>query len=230
MKLNLVKDTVRKNIAVILAGGSGKRFGADRPKQLLPLSDGKSVLQHAVSAFAQCECISDVVVVMHADFIPEIRQSLNCTIVPGGKERWESSWNAIQAIRSLYPNEEVNILLHDAARPFVSQRIIQEVCSALDIHEAVTVAIPATDTMYQVAGESECRLVAIPQRNTMMRAQTPQAFRLTLIHNAYQLAVNDPHLQATDDCGIVYKYMPDTPIYIVEGDEANRKITFKEDL
>ena len=212
-----------KNIAIILAGGAGKRFGADRPKQFLPLADGRSVLEHAVAAFRACDCIDDVLVVMHPDWLDSDEcKALNVKLVAGGKERWESSVNALRTITG-----ECNVLIHDAARPFVSERIIRDVCLALEQHEAVSVAVPATDTMYRVENG---KLIEIPNRATMMRAQTPQAFRLSLIRQAYKIALQDPNLQATDDCGIVHKYMPETPIYIVEGEEANRKITFKEDL
>ncbi|MDY5076289.1 MAG: 2-C-methyl-D-erythritol 4-phosphate cytidylyltransferase [Paludibacteraceae bacterium] len=71
---------------------------------------------------------------------------------------------------------------------------------------------------------------SIPPRDTLMRAQTPQAFRLPLIARAYTLALQDPALQATDDCGILHRYLPTKPIHIVAGEETNRKITFKEDL
>lgn len=230
-----------KNIAIILAGGAGKRFGADRPKQLLPLEDGRSVLEHAVSAFRSCDCIDEVIVVMHKDWIEQVRPLLPDTqLIPGGRERWESSWNAIAAIGTNRGDvfgdtkceeekggELLNVLIHDAARPFVSERIIRDVCSALCSHEAVTVAVPATDTIYRVQDGCICE---IPNRSTMMRAQTPQAFRLSLIRHAYEIARQDPALQATDDCGIVHRYLPDTPIYVVEGEEANRKITFKQDL
>lgn len=253
-----------KNIAVILAGGAGKRFGADRPKQLLPMEDGRSVLAHAVEAFEKVESIDQILVVMHPDWIEDKvllpLKEKGVLFVAGGKERWESSWNAIRAVigtsytssssKTSSPSEaSINILLHDAARPYVSARIIEDVCRALETHEAVTVAVPATDTMYCVETPTASRqsrdslatvtrglsvgrpwVVAIPDRATMMRAQTPQAFRLELIKRAYERAVQDPNLQATDDCGIVHKYLPDTPIYIVEGEEANRKITFREDL
>ena len=133
--------------------------------------------------------------------------------------------------------KEVNLLLHDAARPFVSQEIIARVCEALEEHEAVTVAIPSTDTVYEMV---DGKVARIPQRSTIMRAQTPQAFRLELIAAAYTKAlgadISDKqacaacHLPATDDCGIVHEHMPEVPIYIVEGEEQNKKITFKEDI
>ena len=248
-----------RNIAVILAGGIGARVGGNTPKQLLPLQDGKSVLEHAVDAFEQSPYIDEICIVMHPDYIMHAEQMLLANawqkvrhIIPGGKERWESS---VQAIRRLGERLEVkgeennsqlpiannhnavNLLLHDAARPFVSQEIIARVCEALEEHEAVTVAVPSTDTVYEMV---DGKVARIPQRSTIMRAQTPQAFRLELIAEAYAKALGvdslsaeacaEAHLPATDDCGLVHDHMPQVPIYIVEGEEQNKKITFKEDI
>ena len=262
------------NIAVILAGGIGARVGGNTPKQLLPLEDGHSVLEHAVNAFEQSPHIHEVCIVMHPDYIIHAEQMLLANawqkvrhIIPGGKERWESSVNAIrlymnQSTHSL-KGEEIGadtesfpsgedlgeaLLLHDAARPFISQEIIANVCQALEEHEAVTVAIPSTDTVYEMVDGNVAR---IPNRSTIMRAQTPQAFRLPLIVEAYTKAF--PHLFTTqlggkeggsssplsggvgggfptDDCGVVFSHMPDVPIHIVLGEEQNKKITFKEDI
>ena len=248
-----------RNIAVILAGGIGARVGGNTPKQLLPLQDGKSVLEHAVDAFEQSPCIDEVCIVMHPDYIAYAEQMLLANawqkvrhIIPGGKERWESSVRAIRAMgyRLWAIGEEnncqlpiancpntINLLLHDAARPFVSQEIIARVCEALEQHEAVTVAIPSTDTVYEMV---DGKVARIPQRSTIMRAQTPQAFRLDLIAEAYAKALGvdsltaeacaEAHLPATDDCGIVHEHMPHIPIHIVLGEEQNKKITFKEDI
>ena len=235
-----------KNIAVVLAGGIGARVGGNTPKQLLPLADGRSVLEHAVNAFEQSPHIDEVCIVMHPDYIAYAEQMLLANawqkvsqIVPGGKERWESSVNAIRLLgeRREAIGNEVNLLLHDAARPFVSQEIIARVCEALEEHEAVTVAIPSTDTVYEMV---DGKVARIPQRSTIMRAQTPQAFRLELIAEAYAKALGTElcdiqacvacHLPATDDCGIVHEHMPEVPIYIVRGEEQNKKITFKEDI
>ena len=235
------------NIAVILAGGIGARVGGNTPKQLLPLQDGKSVLEHAVNAFEQSPYIDEVCIVMHPDYIAHAEQMLLANawqkvrnIIPGGKERWESSVNAIrrlgdEAMRQL--GNAVNLLLHDAARPFVSQEIIARVCEALKEHEAVTVAIPSTDTVYEMADGQVAR---IPQRSTIMRAQTPQAFRLELIAEAYTKALGvdslnaeacaKAHLPATDDCGVVFNHLPEVSVHIVLGEEQNKKITFKEDI
>ena len=235
-----------RNIAVILAGGIGARVGGNTPKQLLPLQDSKSVLEHAVDAFEQSPHIHEICIVMHPDYIMHAEQMLLANawqkvrhIIPGGKERWESSVNAIRAFTPyiLHPTPITNLLLHDAARPFVSQEIIARVCEALEEHEAVTVAIPSTDTVYEMINGQVAR---IPQRSTIMRAQTPQAFRLELIAEAYAKALGVDicdiqacsacHLPATDDCGVLFNHMPKTPIHIVLGEEQNKKITFKEDI
>ena len=248
------------NIAVILAGGIGARVGGNTPKQLLPLQDGKSVLEHAVDAFEQSPHIDEICIVMHPDYIMHAEQMLLANawqkvhhIIPGGKERWESSVNAIRQVRGerlevkgketncqlpiANNHNTVNLLLHDAARPFVSQDIIARVCEALEEHEAVTVAIPSTDTVYEMA---DGKVARIPQRSTIMRAQTPQAFRLELIAEAYTKALGvdslsaeacaEAHLPATDDCGVVFNHLPEVSVHIVLGEEQNKKITFKEDI
>ena len=201
-------------------------------------------MEHAVNAFEQSSCIDEVCIVMHPDYIVHAEQMLLANawqkvrhIIPGGKERWESSVQAIRQLGYQESDEEANLLLHDAARPFVSQEIIARVCEALEEHEAVAVAVPSTDTVYEMA---DGKIVCIPARSTIMRAQTPQAFRLELIAEAYTKALGADicdtqacaaaHLPATDDCGIVHEHMPEVPIHIVLGEEQNKKITFKEDI
>ena len=223
-----------RNVAIILAGGTGSRVGGKTPKQLLPLKDGRSILEHAVDAFEQAACIDEIAIVMHPDFMEEARQMCErnswqkvTKIIPGGEERWESSWHAILA----YEDSDVNLWFHDAARPFVSQRILADVAQALDEHEAVTVAVPVTDTLYRVMANGEGVLVnGVPTRSEYMRAQTPQAFRYGVAFDAYVKAMSEDEVIATDDVGIVRKYMPRVPIFIVSGEEENRKITYKEDL
>ncbi len=228
-----------KNIAVILAGGIGARIGGRTPKQLLPLSDGRSVLEHSVEAFERAACIDEIGIVMHKDYIEQAQEIVHrngwqkvAFVVAGGSERWESSVNALREIeRRNMQQESINVLLHDAARPFVSGRIIADVCHALEQQEAVTVAIPATDTIYATREHNgDIAVEDIPNRARLMCAQTPQGFRFPVIAEAYRLALQDPHLRATDDCGILQHYRPDIPICIVTGEAANRKITYKEDL
>ena len=225
------------NIAVVLAGGVGARVGGAVPKQLLPLGDGRTVLEHSVDAFEHADCIDEVCVVMHPDYIATVEEMIAINgwkkvkhIISGGKERWESSVNAIRLYQGQLSGVEMaesNILLHDAARPFVSEKIISDVCRALVDHEAVVVAVPSIDTVYEM---QEGCVARIPKRSTIMRAQTPQAFRLGLIARAYETALNSGNMQVTDDCGVVFNYMTNQPIHIVAGEEQNKKITFKEDI
>lgn len=236
-----------KNVAIVLAGGTGSRFGGAIPKQFMPLS-GRAVIEYPIDTFNSHESIDEVAVVVHPDWRDEMekiasrnRWSKLLKIIDGGTERYMSSINAIMAY--IDESEDTNLLLHDAVRPWVSREIVDRVTDALQHHEAVGVAVSSTDTVWEVhpdfSGEWKAengvrgigRFVArIPERRLMWRAQTPQAFRLPLIRDAYQRALQDPQLQATDDCGVVRKYMPGTKIHVVEGEERNRKITFAEDL
>ena len=237
-----------RNIAIILAGGVGNRVGGDKPKQLLPLADGRTILEHSVDAFEQAPSIDEIAIVMHPDYSDEVQGLCEqndwqkvTKIIPGGSERWESSWHAIVAYMD--EDEESALWFHDAARPFVSQRILADVALALETHSAVTVAVPVTETLYKVesgksreerrrasAGENEWKVESVPARSEYMRAQTPQAFRMDVVASAYMKAIADEAVIATDDVGIVRKYAPKQSVCIVMGDEDNRKITFAQDL
>lgn len=227
-----------RNIAVILAGGIGSRVGGETPKQLLPLADGRSILEHSIDAFEASPCIDEIAVVMHPDHISSLQKLCQTNrwqkltkIIPGGAERWESSYNAIKAFTSsspLYGGIECGILLHDAARPFVSRRIIADVCQALETHEAVTVAVPVTDTLYRT---EDHQVQEIPDRKTFMRAQTPQAFHLSTIAEAFEDAIQKGYITSvTDDVAVLKAFSPSTPIFIVPGEETNKKITYPEDI
>ncbi|MCR5445913.1 MAG: 2-C-methyl-D-erythritol 4-phosphate cytidylyltransferase [Bacteroidales bacterium] len=236
-----------QNIAVILAGGTGSRMGSAVPKQFLPLGN-RTVIEYSIDRFCFHPAIDEVAVVIHPDWRAEFQTIVDRNrwpklgkVVDGGSERYMSTLNALMAY--IDEPDDTNLLLHDAARPMVSTEIIDRVVKALGSHEAVGVAVPSTDTVWEVHPDMNeelgmkneefimPRFVArIPERKLMWRAQTPQAFRLPLIRDAYQRALQDPRFQATDDCGVVRKYMPGTKICVVEGSEENRKITFKEDL
>lgn len=228
-----------KNIAVILAGGVGSRFGGGKPKQFMLLA-GRPVIEYSIDAFNGHEGIDEVAVVVHPDWREELerivarnRWSKLGKVIDGGPERYMSSINAIMAY--IDESDDTNLLLHDAARPWVSAETIDRVVTALNRHEAVGVAVPSTDTVWEVhpdiGADYVGRFIArIPERRLMWRAQTPQAFRLPLIRDAYQRALQDPLFQATDDCGVVRKYMPGTKICVVEGEEKNMKLTSADDL
>lgn len=222
-----------KNIGVILAGGVGSRLGLELPKQFFKVA-GKTVLEHTLCTFQKNVNIDEIAIVSLAAYIPRIEDSVNENgfskvkkILAGGSERYLSSWTAIKAYEDL---GDCNLIFHDAVRPLVSDRIIDEVIANLQgRYRAIDVAVPATDTIIAVDA-SKNEISSIPNRAALMRGQTPQGFRLSLIREAYLIAFDDPDFKSTDDCGVVKKYLPEEPIFIVRGEEANMKLTYKEDL
>ncbi|MBR3557883.1 MAG: bifunctional cytidylyltransferase/SDR family oxidoreductase [Bacteroidales bacterium] len=220
-----------QNVAVILAGGTGSRLGSATPKQFFKVA-GKMVIEHTIDAFNHHHLIDEIAVVIHPDYVNMMEEIVLRNqwqklkkILKGGKERYQSSISAIKAYNH-HPN--TNLIFHDAVRPLINPQIIDEVVLALNKYNAVDVAVAATDTIIQV-NDSGDEITSIPNRNFLRRGQTPQAFKLSVIENAYELALQDPDFVCTDDCGTVVKYLPNEPVYVVSGAESNMKLTYKED-
>ena len=218
-----------KNIAIILAGGSGRRMGGPLPKQFLEVNN-RTILEYTIDKFEHAECIDEIAIVTHPDYVDKMQQIISSNpwkkvarILLGGKERTDSTLSALRA----YTNEDDRLLIHDGVRPMVSQQIIQNVCSALSEYDVVNLAIPAVDTIIEV---KDGVMVAAPRRDLLRQVQTPQGFKRETLALAYEKALADPDFMATDDCGVVFKYHPASPIKIVEGETSNIKITYKEDL
>lgn len=221
-----------KNIAIILAGGSGRRLGESIPKQFIKIA-GKKVIEHTIGVFQAHELIDEICVVVNADYLREIEQirlSNNFSklrkVLAGGEERYESSLAAINAYSQSVG--ECNMIFHDSVRPLVTERIITDCIKALERYDAVDVAVPTTDTIIQVDKDNE--IINIPPRQTLRNGQTPQAFKLSTIRTAYEKALKDSEFKTTDDCGVVLKYLPETPNCVVRGEMFNMKLTYKEDI
>ena len=219
----------KRNVAVVLAGGKGSRMGTDIPKQFFEIN-GKTVLEYSVEAFDSNPSIDEVVIVSHKDYIDKVKALVSknnykkvVDVLEGGKERYDSSLAAVKK----YAAEDVILILHDAARPLVSKRIIDDVISTMKSAKACGVAIASTDTILVC---NDGVLKSVPDRKTMYRAQTPQAFDIEVIRSAYEIGLKDPGFTATDDCGVVLKYRPDVPIRIVDGEDSNLKVTYRDDL
>ena len=169
-------------------------------------------------------------------------------VIEGGATRPDSTRVALAAIAATAPAGtggqhcaadtalattapgDCGVLLHDAARPLVDQRIIADCVAALQTHDAAGVAVPASDTM--VVTDNGV-MQSMPRRETLLRCQTPQCFRLPVITRAHELAAADPDPESfapTDDCGVVLRYLPDVDVHIVPGSEHNIKITYAQDL
>jgi 2-C-methyl-D-erythritol 4-phosphate cytidylyltransferase len=216
-------------VAVVLGGGTGTRFGAAVPKQLLTL-DGKTLVEHCVAAFSASPGIDEILLVMPRAYHEEANRLVGDqvgAIIEGGATRPDSVRNALANIGARYDEAETGVLIHDAARPLITQRIIADCMKALKEHHAVGTAVPTSDTILAV----ENGVIAhVPPRETLYRAQTPQCFRLETIARAHALAAADPAFQPTDDCGVVLRYLPDVPVHIVPGSEINLKVTYPTDL
>nr|WP_243275051.1 bifunctional cytidylyltransferase/SDR family oxidoreductase [Streptomyces albus] len=222
-----------------MAGGTGQRVGLSIPKQLLKIA-GKPLIEHTLAVFEQAEDIDDVLVLMTPGYVPEVEKIVEKAgltkvrrVLEGGASRNATTENAIAALsEGLADGEERYVLFHDAVRPLLSQRVIHECVAALDRYQAVDVAIPSADTIIVTRrhGEDGEFITDVPDRSRLRRGQTPQAFRLSTIRRAYQIAATDPHFQATDDCSVVLRYLPDVPIHVVEGDEYNMKVTQPVDV
>lgn len=219
-------------IAVILAGGSGRRYGAALPKQLTEIN-GRKVLEITLDAFQTTPGITDIIIVAHPDHIAEIREIAEhngglvaCCVVAGGNERSDSSIAALEALKSADGAEIV--MFHDAVRPLVDSAIISRCAEGMSEHRAVAAGVPTTDTIW--ATDESGRIVAVPDRARLCNAQTPQCFRLADIREAYARALADPAFRATDECGVVLRYLPECHINVVEGASYNIKLTFPHDI
>ena len=216
-------------VAVVLGGGTGQRIGAALPKQLLRLG-GRTLIEHCVAAFEQAPGVDEILVVMAAGYVAQVREMLAgfskvSLVVAGGVTRSESTRAALAAIAR--GGDDQGVLIHDAARPLVDQRIIADCVAALGEHEAAGVAVPASDTMVITANGV---MHTMPRRETLWRCQTPQCFRLPVIAAAHELAAADPDFSPTDDCGVVLRYLPGVDVHIVPGSERNLKVTYPQDL
>jgi 2-C-methyl-D-erythritol 4-phosphate cytidylyltransferase len=217
-------------VAVVLGGGSGSRFGATMPKQLLTLG-GRTLVEHCVAAFGAAPTVDEVLLVMPPAYHDEAKKLVGdqvSAIIEGGESRADSVRNALRHLAATHPADATGVLLHDAARPLVDQRVIADCVAALRGHDAIGTAVPTADTI--VVCTEDGVMSHVPPRETLMRCQTPQCFRLSVILRAHELAAADPAFVPTDDCGVVLRYLPDVPVHVVAGSEHNIKVTYPGDL
>lgn len=216
--------------AIIAAGGRGTRFGSGRPKQLLEIG-GKSLLARSVDAFARCASVNELVVVLPPDLVSRPRDYLHSVgkpvrIVAGGRRRQDSVANGFGAVAAAADL----IVIHDAARPFVSDALISRTIEAGWRFGAAIAAVPASDTVKQAAdrpADDEPRPVARTlAREHIYLAQTPQAFRRDILSEALALAATGA--EATDEATLVER--AGHQVRLVDGEPANIKITTPEDL
>ncbi|HEY0374195.1 MAG TPA: bifunctional cytidylyltransferase/SDR family oxidoreductase [Amnibacterium sp.] len=220
-----------RTVAVILAGGVGVRAGLGMPKQLARIA-GRPIIEHTIAAVNAADCIDEILVMMEPNHMSAVEDLIARGAYPkltrvfaGGASRNDTTRLALEQLG----DDECKVLFHDAVRPFVDERILQDCVDALDHYGAVDTAIPSADTIIQINTETNV-LVDVPPRSLLRRGQTPQAFLLSTIRRAYERAARDRNFVATDDCTVVLKYTPDVPIAVIAGSDENMKITESIDV
>lgn len=221
------KERKEKIVALVLAGGTGERMGSNLPKQFLELG-GKPLIMHSVLKFEESPVVSDIIIVCHKSHIVTMKSMLEHSgvkklqgIIPGGNSRQASSLAGIKACSS----DTSIVLLHDAARPFLTDSIIEDVARAA---KSVGAAGPAIDMQDTVVEEENGLVKNIPPRSALKRIQTPQAFKYELILKAHEEAARAGHTDYSDDCGMILAI--GEPVKLSAGDTRNIKITDKKDL
>lgn len=188
-------------------------------------------MEYSISAFEQNDNIDEIAVVTKEEFFPLVESFIDKNgfkkvrkLLKGGKERYDSSLAAINA----YTNDDDCLFLHDCVRAGVSQNIIDECARGLEKYDAIEIGVEPTDTVVGI-DEDGC-ITDIPVRSMLRNAQTPQCFRRRTIKRAFDIALQDPDFKATDDCGVVHKYLPEVKIFVAKGEQDNFKVTFPEDI
>jgi 2-C-methyl-D-erythritol 4-phosphate cytidylyltransferase len=214
--------------AVILASGAGARFNDFKPKQFVKLA-GLPVLVHTLKIFQTCRRISEIVVVTQEQYVEQVWDYIHLygldksvKVVIGGETRQESSRIGIECCG----DDTDYVMIHDAVRPFLSHRILEDLANAVVVHKAVDTVIPSADTIVEVDRDGFIR--SIPERSALRRGQTPQAFEYRLIREAHARASQEEVENSTDDCALVLRM--GKKVFVVLGDEQNIKITYPLDL
>lgn len=215
--------------AIVLAAGRGKRMGTKIHKQYLELA-GKPVLYYSLRAFENSKSIDEIILVTGSgeedycrkEIIEKYEFQKVKRIVTGGKERYHSVYNGLSQIK-----EEGYTFVHDGARPFVSEQIIERALEEVKNSKACVVGMPVKDTI-KIA-DANGYVESTPERNRVWMVQTPQVFENSLLKEAYSKLMEYENPSITDDAMVV-EQMLHYPVRFVEGAYSNIKITTPEDL
>lgn len=217
-----------KTIAIIPAGGAGKRMGGSIPKQYLSLA-GVPILVHTLRVFQNSSLIDEILLVVPEGDIPDVRRDLVqgyhiykvSLVLHGGRERQDSVGNALAHLR----DEHEVIVIHDGVRPFVTGALVERVVAGAREFGAATVGVPIRDTVKEV--DAAGGVVKTVSREGLWLTQTPQAFRKEVILAAYTRAGADG-FHGTDDASLVER--TGSPVRMIPGDGDNIKVTMPEDM
>ena len=230
-ELNMGK---KRCTAVVLAAGSGKRMRSGTAKQFMTLGD-RPILWYSLQAVERSAVIDDCVLVTGEKDIPYVRQEILerygfrkvSAVIAGGRERYESVWNALRAMAEgclAEPNADGYVFIHDGARPFLTEALLESTYQAACRYRACVAAVPVKDTIKIV---QDGRVTGTPDRDSLRTIQTPQVFDAALLRAALESARTTGEV-LTDDCSAVERLGKE--IYLTDGSYENIKITTPEDL
>ncbi len=229
----------KKCTAILLAAGAGKRMESNMAKQYM-LLNGKPVIWYGLQAFEESAFIEECILVVGKGEIPYARENIVDAyqftkvkhIIEGGAERYLSVWNALKTVKEALSQDDI-ILIQDGARPFATEKLIRDTINTAKEYGACCAAVPVKDTI-RIAGEDGF-FKETPDRRCIYSIQTPQAFKASVILQAYELLMekqgdlNAGKINITDDCMVV-EQMLKHPIKPVEASYTNIKITTPEDM
>jgi len=219
------------NYAIILAGGTGSRMDHYLPKQFLELYN-KPIIIYTLEKFKQNHHVDKILIVIHPEWRTFLKKVLtkfdfsDCWITEGGKSRKESSYNGLLFLQKKKIKKDDIVIIHDAVRPFVNEKIINEGIRAAKQYGAVDVVVKTVDTIVQVNKKGFIK--NFPIREELYNGQTPQIFKFEVILKAHKKALQKEIPNVTDDCKLVLE--SGHKVKIIEGDYENIKITTMADL
>jgi len=212
--------------AIIAAGGSGNRFGGEIPKQFMDL-ENEPVVIRSIFPFLEMDYLKSIAVAVPAEWMDWMRDQIKdrkwskyVKVVQGGAHRGESVYAGLEIVKD---SDVVHI--HDAARPFLTKKMLTEAAKKAWEYGGAAVAVPVKDTLKK---EDEGLIVSTVSRENLWQVQTPQTFRTKVILKAYKIAMN-LGFQGTDDC-VLLERLTGIKVKLVQGSELNIKITQPEDF
>ena len=216
--------------AAVLAGGSGLRMGGSLPKQFLEIAD-KPIIIRSIEAFLRSGSVDRIFVAVSADFFDYTKELIaqhldnaDITVIVGGKNRNETLLNVLHGISDI--SDDDIILTHDAVRPFINKRIIDENISAAREYGACNTVVSAVDTILR---SSDGKFIeSVPVRSEIFHAQTPQSFNAEKLLSLYEKLNDDEMEKFTDSCSVFLA--AGERVFLVTGDRNNIKLTYPEDM
>ncbi len=216
-----------KTCCIVLASGTGTRFGGNTPKQFVPVC-GHMVIEYTIDAILRTDAVDELIVVVSEPWQGEMEMvvsPLRCFkpihIVIGGRTRLESCEHGMAFIK----DEEANVLIHNGVQPFITPTTLSDCVMALNRYEAVSVGSPCVYTVLELDDNRE--LKRIIRRSHSVNDLGPECFRLSFLRKVFEVVGFDESF--TNITGIVMKYGLGK-VYVVDGDPANTKITYPDDL